>query len=63
MMRVYVQSLLQTLTLICLPIRFLVFESMFMIIIAKMTPKMRKRSERARILELFDFVCHVCCGS
>jgi len=29
-----------------------------MLINAESTPKMRERSERAKILELFDFVCH-----
>ena len=50
---------------VCL-LDFLVFDipkSMFMLINAEMTPKRRERSERAKILELFDFVCHVCCGS
>jgi len=38
----------------------------FMLINAGMTPtplQRRERSERAKILELFDFVCHVCCCS
>ena len=29
---------------------------MFMLLNAEMTPKRRERSERAKILELFDFV-------
>ena len=28
---------------------------------AEMSQKKRERSERAILLELFDFVCHVCC--
>jgi len=34
---------------------------MFKFINAEMTPKKRKRSERAIVLELFDLVYHVCC--
>jgi len=36
---------------------------MFKFINVEMTPKKRERSECANILEVFDFVCHVCCVS
>jgi len=38
-------------------------KSMFKFVNADMTLKKRERSERAIFLELFDFVCHVCCVS
>jgi len=67
MLRAHVHSFLQTLN-VCLLVRFSSFRhpqiNVYVNkIIAEVTPKQRERSERAKSLELFDFVCHVCCGS
>ena len=62
MLRAHVQSSLQTVNLTCLLLDFLVFnipKSMFMLINAVMIPERRERAKT----DLFDFVCHVCCGS
>ena len=34
---------------------------MFNFVRTAMTPKKRERSDRAKKIELFDFVCDVCC--
>jgi len=61
-MHMYNHSRKRKLWCVCL-LDFLVFDlplSMFKFVKTEMTAKKRERSERAKKLELYDFVCHVC---
>jgi len=62
-MHAHVQSFFQTLALMCFLVSFLTPKKQCLTSKCWNDPKQRERSERANILYLFEFVCHVCCVS
>ena len=67
MLRAHVQSLLQTLILVCLLVRFPSFwYPQINVYVNKCwndPPKGASVASAEKNKELFDFLCHVCCGS